>query len=140
MTKQKKEHMNLSGLYRDDMLFCQYHITDFKKSIAFYSEGLELEPSEFSKNEPIPEHEGVYEFNLPVKGAILSLHKRKADTITLYNNLVISVTDIDQYKHQLDLKNIKSTEIMDIPGLLSTFTLKDPDGNSIIILSDPRVN
>lgn len=139
MTKQKKEDKSLSGLYRDDMLFCQYQTTDFKKSIAFYSEGLDLEPSEFSKNEPIPEHDGIYEFNLPVKGAILSLHKRKVDTITLSNNLVISVKDIDQYRNRLELKNIKSTEIIDIPGLLSTFTIKDPDGNSIIILSDPRV-
>lgn len=127
---------NIKDLY-NGILFVQYETTDFQKTIAFYHEGLGLDQSDFSK-QTSPEKVGLIEFNLPAKGAILSLSKALPDKIKLNDSLVIMVTDIDKLKDSLTNRHVTTSEIKDVPNLLSFMTVKDPDGNTVVFMSDPR--
>lgn len=71
----------------------------------------------------------MYEFNLPVNGAILSIHYSPKEKIITHKNLVLGVSDIDQFKEILNSKNIESSEIKDMPDVMSFLNSKDPDGN-----------
>lgn len=138
MPKQNSGHKDINDLYRSDLTFCNYNTTNFQNSIKFYTEGLGLDPSDFSKKNPIPETDGVFEFNLPVKGAILSLSYLPKEKFKAYDNLVISVSDIEKFKEMLTSKNIESSKITDVPNLLSFLTVKDPDNNIIMFIADPK--
>ncbi len=126
----------ITDLY-NGKLFIQYETTDFQKAITFYQDGLGLEQTDFSK-ETSPDKVGLIEFNLPAKGAIISLAKSTSEKVKLNESLVIMVTDIDKIKENLDNKDITASDITDVPNLLSFMTLKDPDGNTIMFMSDPR--
>ena len=127
---------NITDLYTGT-LFIQYETTDFEKTVAFYHDGLGLNKSNFSKQTK-PEDVGLIEFNLPAKGAIINLSKTTVDKIKLNDSLVIMVTDIDKLKDNLNTKNIESSNITDVPNLLSFLTVKDPDENTVMFISDPR--
>ena len=138
MSKNHDSKKDIRKLYRNDLSFCQYSTSNFKRAISFYSDVLGLEPSEFSAKNPIPESDGIYEFNLPVKGLILTLMYTPPEKKVVYDNLVISVTDLDKFKEILNQHHIETSKIIDDTDL-SFMTLKDPDGNKITLLSDPRV-
>ena len=53
--------------------------------------------------------------------------------------LTIEVTDIEKMKEYFVVKGVKTDEITDIPNMVSYFNIKDPDGNPIQIVSEPRV-
>ena len=124
--------------YFNGTIFIQYESSDFKKTIDFYEKGLDLEPSDFTKNGPNPDKVGLYEFQLPSKGAILSFSKAQEGKIKVNDNLVIMVTNIDSLRDDLMSKQIVASEIKDVPNLLSFFTVKDPDSNIVMFISDPR--
>ena len=119
-------------------IFVQYSTANLNRAIEFYSGKLDFEPSDFSKSGPDPEKVGLYEFKLPSNGAILTLSKEPAEKIVVNDNLVIMVNKIDNLWESLTNKEINPTEIKDVPNLLSFFTIKDPDGNTIMFMSDPR--
>lgn len=133
---KKTRNETITDLY-NGTLFIQYETTDFQKTISFYKEGLNLEQSDFSK-QTSPDKVGLVEFDLPTKGAILSLSKTTVDKIKLNESLVIMVKDIDKLKKMLTTRQITTTEITDVPNLLSFMRVNDPDGNTVMFISDPR--
>ena len=53
--------------------------------------------------------------------------------------LGINVEDIDATKQYFDSKSIYTTEINDIPDMVSLFDIKDSEGNIIQIIGKPRI-
>ena len=54
--------------------------------------------------------------------------------------LTFNVPDLEATKKYLEGKNIETTETVDIPKMVSYFNIKDSEGNSIQIISEPRIN
>jgi hypothetical protein len=138
-TKVNLESVNISEMYDKNSVYCQHSISNYKNSIKFYKEVLELKPSKFSEDGPDPDEIGWFEFELPVKGAFLGLGKPQSGIVTPSSSLVISIKNIGEFKEAMAKKNAKPSEIMDVPNMISFLTVNDPDNNSIMFVSEPRV-
>jgi len=53
--------------------------------------------------------------------------------------LMMEVEDIEGTKAYLDEKEVETSDYTDIPGIVTYFYMKDSEGNSIQIVSEPRV-
>jgi hypothetical protein len=51
----------------------------------------------------------------------------------------MDVEDLDSCKTYLESKDIDTSDITDIPDMVSYFNLKDPEGNPIQVVAEPRV-
>ena len=139
-TKAKEEKIaKVTELYNSDSIYCQFDITNYEKSIKFYKEILEWNPSKFSSSSPDPERIGWFEFELPLKGAFLGLGKAEVGRVTPSRSLVISVKDLEEFKKTMESKNAKPSDITDVPNMISFLTVNDPDNNAIMFISQPRV-
>lgn len=136
---QKVEVVPVNELYDKESVYCQFNITNYKESIKFYSEVLEWKPSKFSESSPDPETIGWFEFQLPLKGAFLGLGKSQDGSVKPSESLVISVKNLEQFKQTMDSKKANPSEITDVPNMISFLTVNDPDNNSIMFISEPRV-
>ena len=115
-----------------------YHrsVKDFEGAKKFYSEILEFE---FAYETP-PEF-GWCEYKLPVEGTRIGL-LRTDEGLTNKNpadSLNISVLDLEEVKKILDEKGVETSEIIDVPDMISMFDIKDPEGNKITFLGLPRI-
>jgi predicted enzyme related to lactoylglutathione lyase len=121
--------------YKEGSVYFQYQVTDFDRAKKFYSEimgfkitwdgGIEI---------------GWAEFDLPAQGAKpgISLiregeHRQGSGTLTL------DVVDLDACKTYLQSKGVDTSDIMDVPDMVSYFNMKDPEGNPIQVVAEPRV-
>ena len=82
----------------------------------------------------------LWEFALPAEGARLGInlirdgeHRQGSGTLTM------DVEDLDACKTYLESKGIDASDITDIPDMVSYFNLKDPEGNPIQVVANPRV-
>ena len=137
--KEAVKVLKATELYNLDSVYCQFDVSNYKNSIQFYKDVLEWNPSKFSENSPDPETIGWFEFELPVKGAFLGLGKSQDGTVKPSSSLVISVKDLEQFKHTMETKKANPSNITDIPNMISFLTVNDPDNNSIMFISEPRV-
>ena len=128
-----------SEQYNRDSVYCQFMVTNYKKTIQFYSEVLEWKPSRFSEDSPDPDQIGWFEFELPLKGAFLGLNKSEDGKFTPSTSLVISVKYLEEFKATLNSKKANPSDITDVPNMISFLTVKDPDDNQIMFISEPRV-
>jgi len=55
------------------------------------------------------------------------------------DSLNISVLDLEEAKKILDEKGVETSEIIDVPDMISMFDIKDPEGNKIAFLGLPRI-
>ena len=138
-SKTVEEVMKATELYNSDNVYCQFNVTNYKNSIQFYKDVLEWNPSKFSESSPDPETIGWFEFELPLKGAFLGLGKSQDGTVNPSNALVISVKDLEKFKQTMVSKKAKPSDITDVPNMISYLTVNDPDNNSIMFISEPRV-
>ena len=51
----------------------------------------------------------------------------------------MDVEDLDACKSYFESKGIEASDITDIPNMVSYFNLKDPEGNPIQVVAEPRV-
>jgi predicted enzyme related to lactoylglutathione lyase len=51
----------------------------------------------------------------------------------------MEVEDLEGAKDYLAGKGVETTEIVDVPGMVSYFSLEDSEGNKLQIVSDPRI-
>ena len=126
-------------LYNSDSVYCQFDVSNYKNSIKFYQDILEWKPSKFSESSPDPEQIGWFEFELPLKGSFLGLGKSQDGSVTPSRSLVISVKNLEQFQQTMNSKKANPSEITDIPNMISFLTVDDPDKNSIMFISEPRV-
>lgn len=121
--------------YKAGSVYFQYQVKDYERAKKFYSEVMGFEMTWDGGTEI-----GWGEFALPAKGARLGInlitrgeHRQGSGTLTL------EVEDLEKSKNYLESKGIVTTDINDIPDMVSYFNMKDSEGNAIQIVSDPRV-
>ncbi len=125
----------MSKLYDKTSVYTTQFIKDYKTAKKFYNEILEL-----PINLEIPEA-GWYEYKLPVKGAFLGLnqHTEKHGEFVPSNSLNISIKDVEKAKATLDSRGVTTSDIMDMPDMISMITVTDPDENKVHLIAPPRI-
>ncbi|MHA1577424.1 MAG: VOC family protein [Candidatus Thorarchaeota archaeon] len=122
--------------YKEDSIYFQYAVTDYERSKKFYEEILGFEKV-FDAGAEV----GWVEFALPVANARLGLNVNpEAKIIQGSGVLTLNMADLDKTKSYFDSKGTETTDIVDIPDMVSYFNISDPDGNRIQIIADPRVS
>ena len=56
-----------------------------------------------------------------------------------YVRMMMNVEDIEATKAYLDGKGVETTDYTDIPSIVTYFYMKDSEGNTIQIVSQPRI-
>lgn len=121
--------------FTKDSIYFQYEVADIERAKRFYKEIFGFEITWDGGTEV-----GWCELALPVKGAKLGLSLKIEGEITPGSGiLTFDVTDLDATKSYLESKKIKTTDIIDIPAMVSYFDCYDSEGNRIQIVSEPRV-
>jgi predicted enzyme related to lactoylglutathione lyase len=135
ITKKTAVKETITKFYDKSSVYTTQFVRDFNKAKKFYAEKLE-----FPINLEIPEA-GWMELKLPVKGAFLglSLHRKDQGEFVTANSLNISIKDIEKTKSLLDSRGIKTSEIVDMPDMISMITIADPDENKIHFIAPPRI-
>lgn len=121
--------------YKEGSVYFQYQVKDFDRAKKFYSEVMGLEIKWDGGTEV-----GWAEFALPAEGARLGInliregeHRQGSGTLTM------DVEDLDACKIYLESKGVDTSDITDIPDMVSYFNLKDSEGNPIQVVAEPRV-
>jgi predicted enzyme related to lactoylglutathione lyase len=121
--------------YRKNTVYFQYYVNDFNRAKKFYEDILGLEKC-WDGGEEI----GWAEFELPLKGAKLGLNLRKDQDVRKGSGvLTLEAEDIEMAKENLDEKGIETSEIVDMPDMVTYFNIHDTEGNPIQFVADPRV-
>lgn len=121
--------------FKTDSIYFQYNVKDFDRAKKFYTEIFGFEIT-FDGGSEV----GWCELDLPVKGAKLGLNlKLEGDITPGSGTLTFDVTDLDATKSYLESNNIKTTNITDLPDMVSYFDMYDSEGNRIQIVAEPRV-
>jgi len=84
---------------------------------------------------------GWTEFNLPGDSPHLGLNSvEEGEEFEMDSGVfTIQVKNLVETKKFLDKNRIETSEITDIPGMVSYFNMTDPEGNRVQIVSDPRI-
>ncbi len=121
--------------FKEDSIYFQYNVIDFDRAKKFYTKIFGFEIT-FDGGSEV----GWCELALPVKGAKLGLSlKREGEITPGSGTLTFDVADLDTTKSYLESNNIKTTDITDIPDMVSYFNMYDSEGNMIQIVAEPRV-
>lgn len=121
--------------FKTDSIYFQYNVKDFDRAKKFYTEIFGFEIT-FDGGSEV----GWCELDLPVKGAKLGLNlKLEGDITPGSGTLTFDVTDLDATKSYLESNNIKTTNITDLPDMVSYFDMYDSEGNRIQIVAELRV-
>ena len=119
----------------DDPVYVAMEVYDFNRAKKFYTEifGFTLE---FDGGEEV----GWCELNTPFSqvkiGLSLKPDKKPSQNRT---RLTLNVLDIDATKKYFESKEVETTEITDIPDMVSYFDIRDSEGNLLQFVSTPRV-
>lgn len=118
-------------------IYFQIKVTDIERAKKFYKDTFNFEISWYMGPEA-----GWCEFFLPGKVAKLGLNLVEKDHEYLPNSgvLTFNVPDLKANKKYFEGKSIETTDIVDIPKMVSYFNIKDSEGNSIQIIGEPNIN
>ena len=121
--------------YKTDQVYFSYDVKDYERAKKFYTEVLGFEISWDGGTEV-----GWIEFDLPVPGARVGLSILREGEVKVGSGmLVLVVHDLEASKKYLESKGVETEDIVDVPDMVSWFNAKDPEGNIIQFVSDPRV-
>jgi len=117
------------------MMYFQINVKDMERAKKFYSDVLNLEVV-FA---PPPEV-GWCEMQLPGGAPRLGLNlAAEGEQVPEFGRMMMEVEDIEGTKAYLDGKGVETSEYTDLPGIVTYFYIKDSEGNTIQIVSEPRV-
>ncbi|MFX0090936.1 MAG: VOC family protein [Candidatus Hodarchaeota archaeon] len=126
---------NVKTLLSTETVYFSIEVTNMERAKKFYQDVFKFEVT-FDGGEEV----GWTELDLPVAGAKLGLNlKTEGEIRPGLGKLVLVATDLDAIKAYLEKKSIKTTDITDIPDMVSYFDIYDSEGNMVQIVSDPRV-
>ena len=129
MKKKRKYPIDFRTMY------FQIKVKDIERAKKFYEEIFNFEVSWYMSPEA-----GWCEFYLPDGVSRLGLNLVAQDEdITNSGILTFDVKNIEKAKSYLEGKGIQTTEIIDVPKMVSYFNMKDSEGNTLQIVSDPRI-
>ena len=118
-----------------DKMYFQLKVVDMERAKKFYEEvfGFKIEWYED------PEV-GWCEFNLPGGDPRLGLNLIEEGDIAPDSGVfTIQVLNLEETKEYLEEKGIKTTDIVDIPNMVSFFDMTDSEGNRVQIVANPRI-
>ncbi|MFX0171357.1 MAG: VOC family protein [Candidatus Hodarchaeota archaeon] len=125
--------MPVTDYYSKKTIYTVHKVSNMEKAKEFYTNILEL-----NKTFEAPIEFGWCEIALPVEGAYLGLSLSREETLTSVDVLNLSCTNLEGMMKVLGEKGINTSEITDIPDMISTFSVKDPDENIISFIGMPR--
>ena len=110
-------------------VYLQLGAEDLDRAKKFYEDVFGLEVSWYVSPEA-----GWCELYLPGRCARIGLNVGSPAGV-----LIFDVEDLEEAKGYLEGKGLETTEVTDIPDMVSYFNIKDSEGNTVQIVSDPRV-
>ena len=130
MSQKKK-----SPIIFDRMIF-QIKVKDLERAKKFYEEIFGFENIWYEGPEI-----GWTEFNLPGASPHLGLNSvEEGEEFEMDSGVfTIQVKNLVDTKKFLEKNRIATSDITDIPGMVSYFNMTDPEGNRVQIVSDPRI-
>ena len=116
-------------------IYFQLRAKDLERAKKFYENIFNLEVSWYMSPEA-----GWCEFLLPGIEPRLGLNALNEGEVfdPNWGKLTLEVEDLEGTKSYLDGKGVETSEIVDIPSMVSYFGLEDSEGNRLQIISDPR--
>jgi len=108
-------------------------VNDLDRAMDFYVNILGFEPSFLEAKEM-----GWVELDTYVEGLLIGLNLTEDEIQPSSTVFLMSIEDCDPAKEYLDSKGVKTTDIRDLPGLVSLFEFYDSEGNIISIAGKPR--
>ncbi len=117
-------------------IYFQLRAKDLERAKKFYEDVFNLEVIWYMSPEA-----GWCELRLPGTGSRIGLNALGEGEVADPNwgKLTMEVEDLEGAKAYLEGKGVETTEIVDVPGMVSYFGLADSEGNQLQIVSDPRV-
>ena len=117
-------------------IYFQLRAKDLKRAKKFYEDVFNLEVTWYMSPEA-----GWCELRLPGTGSKIGLNTLGEGEVADPNwgKLTLEVADLEKAKAYLTGKGVETTDIMDVPGMVSYFGMEDSEGNNLQIVSDPRV-
>ena len=117
-------------------IYFQLRAKDLERAKKFYEDVFNLEVTWYMSPEA-----GWCELRLPGTGSRIGLNALGEGEVADPNwgKLTMEVEDLEGAKAYLAGKGVETTEIVDVPGMVSYFGLVDSEGNQLQIVSDPRV-
>ena len=117
-------------------IYFQLRAKDLERAKKFYEDVFNLEVIWYMSPEA-----GWCELRLPGTGSRIGLNALGEGEVADPNwgKLTMEVEDLEGAKEYLEGKGVETTEIVDVPGMVSYFGLADSEGNQLQIVSDPRV-
>jgi predicted enzyme related to lactoylglutathione lyase len=117
-------------------IYFQLRAKDLERAKKFYEDVFNLEVVWYMSPEA-----GWCELKLPGSGSRLGLNALGEGEVVDPNwgKLTLDVEDLEAAKSYLAGKGVETTEIVDVPGMVSYFGFEDSEGNKLQIVSDPRV-
>ncbi len=117
-------------------IYFQLPVKDLERAKRFYEDVFNLEVAFYVSPEV-----GWCELQLPGGAPRLGLNTaREGEEIRPDSGtLTIEVEDLEATKEYLEGKGIETTDIEDVPNMVSYFNMMDSEGNRLQIVSDPRV-
>ncbi|MHA2345616.1 MAG: VOC family protein [Candidatus Hodarchaeales archaeon] len=121
--------------FKTDSIYFQYSVKDITRAKEFYTKIFGFKITWDGGTDV-----GWCELQLPVTGAKLGLNLLSPDTELISGSgvLTFDVTDLELTKSLLDSKNVKTSEIIDVPKMVSYFNATDSEGNKIQFVCEPR--
>ncbi|UCH57765.1 MAG: VOC family protein [Candidatus Bathyarchaeota archaeon] len=116
-------------------MYFQLNTGDLERAKKFYEDIFNLEVTWYETPEA-----GWCEFHLPGGSPRLGLNATEEEFYQDSGVLTMDVEDLEATKVYLESKGVETTEIVDIPGMVSYFNMKDSEGNRLQIVSEPRVS
>ncbi|MHA1210988.1 MAG: VOC family protein, partial [Candidatus Heimdallarchaeota archaeon] len=116
-------------------IYFQISVDDLVRAKEFYEKVFDFDVAWYMSPEV-----GWCEFNLP-GGARLGLNARldNDNKKPSWGILTIEVQNLEESREYLDKKGLNPTEIVDNPGMVSYFNIKDTEDNAVQIVSEPRI-
>ena len=117
-------------------IYFQLRAKDLERAKKFYEDVFNLEVTWYLSPEA-----GWCELRLPGTGSKIGLNTLGEGEVANPNwgKLTLEVADLEKAKAYLTSNGVETTEIMDVPGMVSYFGMEDSEGNNLQIVSDPRV-
>ncbi|NHJ24585.1 MAG: hypothetical protein EAX89_08420 [Candidatus Lokiarchaeota archaeon] len=130
MAKKKKNPIRISRMY------IQLKVENLERAKKFYEEVFNFNIAWYMSPEV-----GWCEFDLPGGTPRLGLNTiEQGEQISPDSStFTIEVQNLEETKNYLEDQDIKTSEITDIPNMVSYFNTSDSEGNRIQIVSEPRV-
>ena len=120
---------------KEDKFYISLDVADLDRAKRFYQDIFNFEIT-FDAGKEV----GWCELELPVKGLKLGLSYNENKEVKLGSTtMAICVEDIEATKKYLNSKSVYTTEIRDIPDMVSIFDMKDSEGNLIQFIGKPRI-